>query len=98
MREFDKLYESFEDVKMHYIGFIADDERYDFALVYTQSFFGKTMIIDMQAGRSILLDLNDLNDIDYLCKAFNRCSIKERDVLQAFFKSRLPAMPNQPQY
>ncbi|MEH7572660.1 DUF3055 domain-containing protein, partial [Cytobacillus firmus] len=53
-----------------FVGFTTESTRYDFGIVYTNLFFSKPLVICMQTGRSTLLDPKDLEDIEYLQKAF----------------------------
>lgn len=98
MHEFEKIYENFEDVKMHFVGFIANDTRYDFAITYTNMFFGKTLITCMQTGRSTLVDENDMDDPEHFCRVFNYCDIDEFQALADFFKTKIPNSFHSEQY
>jgi len=68
---FEKLYDEHEKVQVRFIGFTTEETRYDFGIVYTNMFFGKPLIVCMQTGRSALLDPSDLDNIEYLQKAFH---------------------------
>ncbi|MBM4764360.1 DUF3055 domain-containing protein [Bacillus sp. B15-48] len=98
MNLFEKLYDEQENVKVRFVGFTTEESRYDFGIVHTNMFFGKPLIVCMQTGRSALLDSSDLNNIEYLQKAFHiKESIQAADLAE-FFKTELPIMPFQPQY
>ena len=70
MTIFEKLYDEDENVKVRFVGFVTENTRYDFGIVYTNLFFGKPLVVCMQTGRSTLLDAKDLEDIDYLQSVF----------------------------
>ncbi len=95
---FDKLYDESEKVKVRFIGFTTDDVRYDFGLVYTNMFFGKPLVVCMQTGRSSLLDVSDLHDLDHIKKVFNIPSTKDAADLASFFEEALPTSSLETQY
>ncbi|MBP0724756.1 DUF3055 domain-containing protein [Bacillus sp. RG28] len=71
MSFFEKLYDEHENAKVRFIGFIANDVRYDIGIVYSNMFFGKPLVICMQSNQCILLDRQDVlypNQLKYLCK------------------------------
>lgn len=98
MRLFEKLYDEHEKVQVRFTGFTTEDTRYDFGVIYTNMFFGKPLIVCMQTGRSALLDPADLDNIEYLQKAFHIKETKQAADLAEFFQSELPIMPFQTQY
>ncbi|MCQ6275113.1 DUF3055 domain-containing protein [Bacillus sp. V3B] len=98
MEIFDKLYDEDENVKVRFIGFMTELNRYDFGIVYTTLFFGKPLVVCMQTGRSTLLDPADLADIDYLQKVFNVENHQQAADLAEFFSESLPSLPYEPQY
>lgn len=95
---FDRLYDVSERAQVNFIGYASETARYDFAIVYTDSFFGKPLVICMQTGKSALLCENDLENLDYLQHVFNISGKKETMELAVFLKQRLPAVPSQEQY
>ena len=98
MEIFDKLYDEDENVKVRFIGFTTELNRYDFGIVYTTLFFGKPLVVCMQTGRSTLLDPSDLADIDYLQKVFCIDNHQQAVDLAEFFSEALPSMPYEPEY
>ncbi|PLT34355.1 DUF3055 domain-containing protein [Bacillus sp. V5-8f] len=97
MELFEKLYDENETVKVRFVGFTGGETRFDFGIVYTNMFFGKPLVICMQTGRSTLLELKDIQDLDFLQAAFK---IKPSDSMELaeFFKELLPEVPFQSQY
>ncbi|CAM3692353.1 DUF3055 domain-containing protein [Mesobacillus zeae] len=95
---FEKLYDEHEKVSVRFVGFTTDETRYDFGIVYTNMFFGKPLIVCMQTGRSALLASDDLNNIEYLQKAFSIKETKQAADLAEFFQEALPTLPFETQY
>lgn len=95
---FDRLYDVSERAHVHFIGYASEIARYDFAIVYTDSFFGKPLVICMQTGKSALLCENDLNNLEYLQRVFSISGRTEAEELAIFLRQRVPAVPSLEQY
>ncbi|MBD1371274.1 DUF3055 domain-containing protein [Hazenella sp. IB182357] len=91
MSLFDRLYDDAEQAKVRFVGFVSENGRYDFGIIYTNMFFGKPLVVCMQTGRSSLLSLEDMDNLEYLQKVFNLKSREEADEIAVFFKNNLPA-------
>ncbi|AST92208.1 DUF3055 domain-containing protein [Sutcliffiella cohnii] len=98
MNLFDKLYDDNENVNARFVGFTTEEARYDFAIVYTNLFFGKPLVVCMQTGRSTLLDPKDITDLNHLQTVFRIDSKEQAEDLAEFFKSAIPNVPFTEQY
>ncbi|GGE66886.1 DUF3055 domain-containing protein [Priestia taiwanensis] len=87
---YDKLYDETENVKVKFVGFMTDDVRYDFGIVYTNAFFGKPLVVCMQTGRSAVLCQEDVENVEHLQQLFKIDSDKEAVDLSEYFKYLLP--------
>ncbi|GLB60362.1 DUF3055 domain-containing protein [Cytobacillus sp. NCCP-133] len=95
---FEKLYDEHENVNVRFVGFTTESTRYDFGIVYTNLFFSKPLVICMQTGRSTLLDPKDLEDIEYLQKAFKLELYEQAADLSEFFREAIPGAHFETQY
>ncbi|MBA4547599.1 DUF3055 domain-containing protein [Thermoactinomyces intermedius] len=95
MSLYERLYDEAEQAKVRFVGFISDNGRYDYGIVYTNMFFGKPLVVCMQTGRSSLLSLEDAENLDYLQRIFHLRSMDEAREVSIFLKSCLPALGNQ---
>ncbi|WP_442601588.1 DUF3055 domain-containing protein [Paenibacillus sp. KN14-4R] len=67
MNELDYLYDHKEDTTTRFVCFVGNCmRRFDLALVSTNRFFGKKIVIDLQSGRSAIIGPDDLNEEGYL--------------------------------
>jgi len=98
MNLFEKLYDEQENAKVRFVGFTTEHTRYDFGIVFTNLFFGKPLVVCMQTGRSTLLDPKDLEDTDYLQKAFKMDNRQQAEDLCEFFLTTLPGSTYLTQY
>lgn len=95
---FDRLYDVTERVSVNFMGYVSERSRFDFAVIYTDHFFGKPLVVCMQTGRSSLLSLEDVNDLDYLQNVFRIKDRREVEELSLFFRQRLPDVGAKEQY
>ncbi|NSL50879.1 DUF3055 domain-containing protein [Calidifontibacillus erzurumensis] len=94
----EKIYENSENVKVHYVGFITNNARYDFAITYSTMFFGKSLLTCLQTGRTMLVDGEDIQDPEHFCRLFNHCDDQEFQTLSNFFSTKIPSSFHSEQY
>jgi hypothetical protein len=71
MSEFDFLYDRKEETTTRFVSFIGESMyRFDLAIVTTQNFYGKKLVIDMQSSRSAVIGPDDLAEDGYLAHVF----------------------------
>ncbi|WP_438431759.1 DUF3055 domain-containing protein [Gorillibacterium sp. sgz500922] len=65
--EFDYLYDTTEATSTRFVSFIGPAlRRFDLALTQSGRFYGKTLVTDMQTGRTAILAADDLEQEGYL--------------------------------
>jgi hypothetical protein len=95
---FDRLYDESETSNVDFFGYASERARYDFAIVFTNRFFGKPLVICMQTGRSSLLSADDTANTENLQKIFAISSPDEAKELAVILKQRLPFLELNEQY
>jgi hypothetical protein len=95
---FDRLYEETEQAKVVFFGYASEHARYDFAIVFTDNFFGKPLVVCMQTGRSSLLCADDAVNKEYLQKTFGIHTEAEAEELSIIMQQRLPFLEMKEQY
>ena len=65
------LYDDTYDTKTRFVSFMGENSRIDFALLRTDRFYGKTVVLDMQGNRFAIIGPDDLEEDGYLEHAFN---------------------------
>lgn len=95
---FDHLYDTSENAKVDFFGYASERARYDFSIVFTDSFFGKPLVVCMQTGRSSLLCADDIENTENLQKLFAITSSEEAEELAVILKQRLPYLETKEQY
>lgn len=92
------LYDETERPKVDFVGYATENERFDLAIIHTNHFFGKPLVVCLQSGKSTLLDLQDLHFVDYLKTTFSFKSDVDATEVAEFLKTRLTALPTYTQY
>ncbi|MFC5701198.1 DUF3055 domain-containing protein [Cohnella faecalis] len=63
LKDFDFLSDSTEQTSTRYVTFITPGmHRFDLAILTTNRFYGKKLVVDMQSGRSGVLGPDDLEE------------------------------------
>ncbi|WP_096202038.1 SAV0927 family protein [Bacillus sp. FJAT-45350] len=95
---FDVIYHLDENSNVKHVGFIADDVRYDFSIIYTNHFFGKTLISCIQSGKTALLDNSELEDLEFIQKSFKLKNSQEASGVSSFLQTQIPNLSSYEQY
>lgn len=70
MIDFQFLYDVQEDAQIRYVSFLTDHSRFDLAIIRTDRFFGKTLVLDIQRSKFAIIGQDDLDEPGYLEDAF----------------------------
>lgn len=98
MELYERLYDESERANVQFVGMTTEHSRYDFAILYTNLFFGKPLVTCMQSGRSCLLNREDLEDADHVRHTFRVHYDKDVEALREFFWTVLPPPSLETQY
>ncbi|MGZ9587050.1 DUF3055 domain-containing protein [Paenibacillus marinisediminis] len=94
---YQNLYEVSEQANVNFIGWAAEQGRYDFALIYSNHFIGKTLVVCMQTGRSTLLCEDDLKP-ELLMKSFQLNDLVAAEEAGNILRTRVPSLEVRDQY
>ena len=82
MTEFDFLSDSTEQTTTRYVTLISPSlNRFDLAVMTTNRFYGKKLVIDMQRGISAIVGPDDLEEEGYLEHVFKLKREEAEDLL-----------------
>ncbi|MFC7394307.1 DUF3055 domain-containing protein [Scopulibacillus cellulosilyticus] len=70
------LYDETEETKTRFVSFMGEDTRFDLAIMMSNRYFGKHIILNIQNGRFAIIGKDDLEEPGYLEEAF---SINEQE-------------------
>lgn len=72
MTEFDFLYDRKEQTTTRFVSFFGESyHRFDLAILTTENFYGKKLVVDMQSGRSAVIGPDDLAEEGYLAHTYH---------------------------
>ncbi|WP_338134393.1 DUF3055 domain-containing protein [Cohnella candidum] len=94
----ENLYDVTESSNVNFVGCASEESRFDFAIVYTNLFFGKPLVVCMQTGRSAPMCADDLKDADVLRTRFLVEHPQAAEELRTLLGQRLPTIGSHEQY
>ncbi|WP_100332167.1 DUF3055 domain-containing protein [Bacillus xiapuensis] len=77
------LYDDTEQTKTRFVSFMGEHQRYDLALIQTERYYGKRLVLDIQGGRFAIIGHDDLEEPGYVEEAF-KMPAEEAEELRAF--------------
>ncbi|ASS75979.1 hypothetical protein CIG75_14090 [Tumebacillus algifaecis] len=85
------MYDQQEETVTRFVGFVGN-HRWDLAITQTQHFYGKCLVINIQSGRSAILNKEDLEEDKrhILAAQFGLTDEEETDELAEFLLGNLP--------
>lgn len=83
------LYDDTVDTKTRFVSFMGMKQRFDLAILQTDRYYGKIIVLDTQSHRFAIIGLDDLNEPGYLEHIYN---LDEEDAedLRIFLKDITP--------
>lgn len=75
------LYDDTEHSQTRFISFFTDHSRYDLALINSDRFYGKTVVLDLQSQHFALFGSDNLN-LDYIQQYFKGDDDYAQDLLE----------------
>jgi len=64
------LYDESVETNIRYVSFMGNNQRFDLAIIQTDRFFGKQIVLDIQSNRFAIIGTDDLAEPGYVEYAF----------------------------
>ena len=64
------LYNDLIDTKARFVSFMGEEARFDLAIIMTDRFYGKKLVLNLQSNRFAIIGQDDLEEEGYLEHAF----------------------------
>lgn len=64
------LYDDLENTKTRFVSFVEENTRFDLAIIQSERYFGKILVLNIQGGRFAIIGHDDLEEEGYLEHAF----------------------------
>ncbi len=65
------LYDDTEQTRTRFVSFVGRSNRFDLAIVRSDRFYGKSLVISIQNGRCAIIGQDDLEEEGYIAYAFD---------------------------
>ncbi|WP_078427983.1 SAV0927 family protein [Alkalihalobacterium alkalinitrilicum] len=95
---FESIYTMDEFPLVQHIGYATEERSYDFTLVFSGNFFGKTLVSCLQSGNSTLLDYEDVGDLSVIKQAFKIIEDAPAQDISTLLLTKIPISANYEQY
>ncbi len=77
------LYDDIEKTRTRFVSFIGEANRFDLAIISTDRFYGKVIVLDLQSHRYAIIGQDDLDEPGYLEHIY-QLSEEDADELRNF--------------
>ncbi|WP_243290423.1 DUF3055 domain-containing protein [Bacillus sp. FJAT-47783] len=64
------LYDDIVDTKTRFVSFMGENQRFDLAIVQSDRYYGKHLVLNIQSNRFAIIGPDDLKEPGYLEHAF----------------------------
>jgi hypothetical protein len=64
------LYDETVDTKTRFVSFMGKNQRFDLAIIQSDRYYGKHLVLDLQGNRFAIIGEDDLKEPGYLEHAF----------------------------
>ncbi|KKK39345.1 cytosolic protein [Mesobacillus campisalis] len=80
------LYDDVVPTKTRFVSFMGENQRFDLAIIQSDRYYGKQLVLDIQGNRFAIIGHDDLDEEGYLEYAFN-LSEEDAEDLRSFLRS-----------
>jgi Protein of unknown function (DUF3055) len=77
------LYDDTVDTKTRFVSFMGENQRFDLAIIQSDRYYGKQLILDIQSNRFAIIGEDDIKEPGYLEYAF-KLSEEDAEELRDF--------------
>lgn len=79
------LYDDLVNTKTRFVSFMGENQRFDLAIIQSDRYYGKQIVLDIQSNRFAIIGHDDLDEEGYLEYAFN-LSEEHAEELRSFLR------------
>ncbi|MFX3625700.1 MAG: DUF3055 domain-containing protein [Ectobacillus sp.] len=65
------LYDDTTATQTRFVSFMGESQRHDLALIFTDRYYGKVLVLDVQRNKFAIIGKDDLDEPGYLDHAYN---------------------------
>lgn len=79
------LYDDLVNTKTRFVSFMGENQRFDLAIIQSDRYYGKNIVLDIQGNRFAIIGQDDLDEEGYLEYAF-KLSEEDAEELRSFLR------------
>ncbi|KGX89790.1 DUF3055 domain-containing protein [Pontibacillus marinus] len=79
------LYDDQEETNTRFVSFMGENHRYDLAIMTTDRYYGKKIVIDLQGSHYAIIGQDDVEEPGYLEHVYNLTEV-EAEELREFLR------------
>lgn len=80
------LYDDIEENKTRFVSFMGENQRYDLAIMQSNRFYGKILVLDMQHNRFAIIGSDDLDEPGYLEDVYKRPPEEAQEIREYLYE------------
>lgn len=74
------LYDETENTKTRFVSFMGENQRFDLAIIQSERYYGKSLVLNTQSNVFAIIGHDDLNEEGYLEQAYNLSEDEAREL------------------
>lgn len=89
MSDYFFLYDDMIESKIRFVSFMGEKQRFDLAIIQTDRYYGKVIVLDIQSHRFAIIGQDDLSEPGYLEHIY-KLDDEDAEDLRSFLKEITP--------
>jgi hypothetical protein len=80
------LYDETEKTNVRYISFMGENRRFDLAIIQTERYYGKQLVLDLLGNRFAIIGTDDLNEPGYLEEVYRLSEVDAQELREFLYE------------
>lgn len=81
------LYDETEDTRTRFVSFMGKSTRYDLAIMTSNKYYGKRIVMDIQKGKFAIIGTDDLEEPGYLEYAYDLSEAEAEELREFLYET-----------
>lgn len=81
------LYDEVDQTKTRFVSFTGEHQRFDLALLHTDRYYGKVIVLNLQSSRFAIIGEDDLNEPGYIEHAFQLSEDEAQELREFLYET-----------
>ncbi|AKP48296.1 MULTISPECIES: DUF3055 domain-containing protein [Bacillus] len=80
------LYDETEKTNIRYISFMGENQRFDLAIIQTDKYYGKKLVLDLLGNRFAIIGTDDLEEPGYLEEVYRLSEADAQELRELLYE------------